>query len=424
MTILLIIISVSLTVSFICSVMEACVLSVGNADLAVIEQQRPAVGRIWRAFKENLQKPLAVILILNTFAHTIGAALGGAYFEMLYGSEWLIAFSLVISFVMIQWTEILPKTLGARFNRQLAPLIALPLQLLITLLTPVIKLVLLLNRPFERLKGHGEGSSPAEEINAIARSAFLARQIGAEQAGIIAAGARLGSRTASQIMVPADEISLLDADMPLPEAFIKAHLDSHTRYPLCEGNSPDRIVGYVNFKELVAILRTNPDNATLRGIMRPMLFVSPDQTCPELMKQLMGGRWHMAVVKEAGGRTTGLITMEDVMEELVGDIEDEFDHLPRTFHDLGGTRYAVGGGFPVADLAARLGVALPDASGSLADWIDARLGRVPKPNESFSSGRAEFTVRRVRRSRVFEAIVTLGREAAADGPRESGNKEK
>lgn len=404
--------------------MEACVLSLGSADLAVIEHQRPATGRIWRTFKENLQKPLAVILILNTFAHTIGAALGGAYFEMLYGEEWLIVFSVVISFIMIQWTEILPKTLGARFNRQLAPLIAKPLRLLITLLTPVIKLVLLLNRPFESLKGHGEGSSPEEEINAIARSAFLARQIGAEQAGIIAAGARLGSRKAAEMMVPVEEISYLDADMPLPEAFIKAHLEAHTRYPLCEGNSPDRVIGYVNFKELVAILRTNPDNATLRGIMRPILFVTPEQTAPELLKQLMSGRWHIAVVREAGGRTVGLVTVEDVIEDLVGDIEDEFDHLPRTFHDLGGTRYAVGGGFPAADLAAKLGVTLPDAAGSLADWIAARLGRVPKPNEAFSAGRAGFTVRRVRRSRVFEAIVTLGRETAGDGSREIGKGEK
>ena len=409
MTIIIVVMGVSLSISFLCSIMEACVLSVGNADLAVIEQKRPATGRIWRSFKENLQRPLAVILILNTFAHTIGAVLGGAYFEMLYGEKWLVAFSVAISFIMIQWTEILPKTLGARFNRRLAPFMAVPLQLLIKLLAPVIKLVLLLNRPFESLKGHEAKNSPEEEINAIARSAFLARKIGAEQAGIISAGARLGDKTAAQIMVPAEEISLLDADMPLQEAFIKAHLDAHTRYPICEGNSPDKIIGYINFKELVAILRTNPDNPTLRGIMRPMLFVAPDQTCPKLLKQLMGGRWHMAVVKKGDGRTMGLITIEDVIEELVGEIEDEFDHLPRTFHDLGGTRYAVGGGLPVDELATRLNIVLPDAVGSVSDWIAARLGRVPRQNESFSAGRAGFTVRRMRRSRVFEVMVTLGK---------------
>ncbi|KAF0127729.1 MAG: hypothetical protein FD189_275 [Elusimicrobia bacterium] len=401
---LLLVTGFALAVSFICSLAEACVLSLGNADIAVIEEKKPAAGRIWRSFKENLQKPLAVILILNTFAHTLGAVFGGAYFESLYGEKWLFVFSLVLTFVMIQWTEILPKTLGARFNRKLASPIARPLELVVRLMNPVLRLVILLNRPFERFKAAG-GPSPAEEINAIARSAFLARQIGAEQAGIITAGARLGSRRAGEMMVPVEEISWLDAGMPLPEAFIKAHLDAHTRYPLCEGNSPDGIIGYVNFKELVAILRTNPDNATLRGIMRPILFVTPDQTAPELLKQLMGGRWHIAVVREAGGKTVGLVTVEDVIEDLVGDIEDEFDHLPRTFHDLGGTRYAVGGGFPAADLAAKLGVTLPDAAGSLADWMAGRLGRVPRPNESFSAGGAVFTVRRVRRSRVFEAIV-------------------
>ncbi|MEA3307042.1 MAG: CNNM domain-containing protein [Elusimicrobiota bacterium] len=414
MAIVIIVMGISLSISFLCSIMEACVLSVGNADLAVIEQKRPVTGRIWRSFKENLQKPLAVILILNTFAHTIGAVLGGAYFEMLYGEKWLIAFSVVISFIMIQWTEILPKTLGARFNRQLAPLMAMPLQMLIKLLTPVIKLVLFLNRPFESLREKGANCFPKEEINAIARSAFLARKIGAEQADIISAGAQLDDKTAAQIMVPSEEISLLDVDMPLQEAFVKAHLDAHTRYPLCEGNSPDKIIGYVNFKELVAIMHTNPDNATLRGIMRPMLFVAPEQTCPKLLKQFLGGRWHMAVVKEDGGRTTGLITLEDVIEEVVGEIEDEFDHLPRTFHDLGGTRYAVGGGFQVAKLAARLNILLPDSTGSVSDWIATRLGRVPKQHESFSVGRADFTVCRLRRSKTFEVIVTLKREAAGN----------
>ncbi|HBE88809.1 MAG TPA: hypothetical protein DDW67_06675, partial [Elusimicrobia bacterium] len=375
----------ALGISFLCSLVEACVLSLGNADIAVMEEKKPAAGGLWRSFKENLQKPLAVILIINTFAHTLGAVFGGAYFEVLYGEEWLFVFSLALTFVMIQWTEILPKTLGSRFKKSIAPFIARPMALLISLMRPFIRLVILLNRPFEAMRSGAE-SSPEEEINAIARSAFLARQMGAEQAGIIAAGARLGSRKAAEMMVPVEEISWLDAGMPLPEAFIKAHLDAHTRYPLCEGNSPDRIIGYVNFKELVAIMRTNPDNATLRGIMRPMLFVAPEQTGPELLRQLMGGRWHIAVVREAGGKTVGLVTVEDVMEDLVGDIEDEFDHLPRTFHDLGGTRYAVGGGFPAAELAAKLGVTLPDAAGSLADWMAARLGRVPRPNESFSAG--------------------------------------
>lgn len=395
----------ALAISFLCSLVEACVLSLGNSDIAAIEEKSPAAGRLWKDFKENLQRPLAVILITNTFAHTLGAVFGGAYFEELYGGEWLFVFSLVLTFVMIQWTEILPKTLGSRFKRKIAPFIARPMNLLIGLMRPVIRLVILLNRPFEGMKSGAE-ASPEEEINAIARSAFLARQMGAEQAGIIAAGARLGSRTAREIMVPVEEISWIDAGMPLPEAFIKAHLDAHTRYPLYEGNSPDRIIGYVNFKELVAIMRTNPANATLRGIMRPILFVSPDQTAPELLKQLMGGRWHIAAVREAGGKTVGLVTVEDVIEDLVGDIEDEFDHLPRTFHDLGGTRYSVGGGLPAAEAAAKLGTTIPDASGSLADWMAGKLGRVPRPNDSFSAGGAVFTVRRVRRSRVFEAMVT------------------
>lgn len=402
---LILILAISLSISFLCSILEACVLSVSNADLANIEQKNPRVGQIWRGFKKNLQKPLAVILILNTFAHTIGASLSGAHFEALYGKKWLVVFSIGVSFAMIQWTEILPKTIGAQFNRQLAPLIAIPLQWVITLFGPVVSLVHLLNRPFER-KGTTDEPSTADEITALAHAALLSRQMAPQQVRIIAAGAELAGKKARDIMVPVEEVSYLDADMSPLDAFIKAHMDAHTRYPLCESNDINHIIAYVNFKELVSILKTNPENATLRGIARPILFVPPDENCSSIIKSLVEGRWHIAVVRDAKGKTVGLLTMEDVIEELVGAIEDEFDRLPRTFHPLGENRFAVGGGLPMKELAERLKVTLPGMEGSVSDWIAARLGHIPRPNETVAAGDLYFHVRRIRRQRAFEVMVT------------------
>jgi len=410
LTTLVLILVVSLSISFVCSLLEACVLSISNADVATIEQKSPRLGRIWRDFKKNLQRPLAVILILNTFAHTIGASLSGAYFETLYGQKWLVVFSIAVSFAMIQWAEILPKTLGVQLNRQLAPLIAVPLQWVITVFGPVVDFVHLLNRPFDSKKAP-DAPSTADEITALAHSALLSRQMEPQQVKIIEAGADLAEKKAKEIMVPVEEISFLDADMSPQDAFLKAHMDAHTRYPLCENNDLDRIMAYVNFKELVSILRTNPENATLRGIARPILFVSPDQNGSAIIKSLVEGRWHIAIVRDADHKTIGLLTMEDVVEELVGAIEDEFDHLPRTFHPLGENRFAVGGGFPIKDLAQRLEVSLPGLEGSVSDWITARLGHTPRPNETAAAATLTFTVQRIRRQRAFEVMVTSKRSS-------------
>lgn len=402
---LILVLVVTLSISFFCSLLEACVLSVGNADIANIEQKQPKVGAIWRGFKADLHKPLAVILILNTFAHTIGAAVSGAYFETLYGEGWLVVFSIAVSFIMIQWTEILPKTLGALYNRRLASLIAFPLQWLIRFLGPIVWFVQFLNRPFESKKG-APAPSTADEIRALAQSALISKQMGPQEVKIIAAGAELSGQTAEQIMIPPDEISRIEADMPIQEAMIKAHLDAHTRYPLCVGNDLNKTVGYINFKELVAVLRTNPDNATLRGIARPILYISSDESCSSVLKKLVEGRWHIALVRDAKGNTVGLLTMEDVVEELVGEIEDEFDRLPKTFHSLGDTVFAVGGGLCATELAQKLGIKIPDAAGSVSGWIAARLDRAPRPNDTVRVGDWTFTVRRIRRQRAYEVMAT------------------
>ena len=128
MTIFLIAVSIALGVSFLCSLMEAALLSLTPSQVARLSERHPATGAIWRGVKANLERPIAVILILNTTAHTIGASVAGAQFDELWGDEWIWAFSIVFTLVMLQFTEILPKTLGVQFNTLLAPVIARPLQ--------------------------------------------------------------------------------------------------------------------------------------------------------------------------------------------------------------------------------------------------------------------------------------------------------
>jgi CBS domain containing-hemolysin-like protein len=122
---------VALIVSAMCSLAEAVLLSLTPSQVADLSNKNPKAGQIWRTFKTNIERPIAFILILNTSAHTIGASIAGSQFDELWGDEWIWLFSLIFTFAMLQFTEILPKGFGVRFNRKIAPYIAGPLSAMV-----------------------------------------------------------------------------------------------------------------------------------------------------------------------------------------------------------------------------------------------------------------------------------------------------
>ncbi len=413
MVLLLTAVLVALAVSFMCSLMEAALLSLTPGQLATLTQRHPRAASTWQRFKDNIEQPITAILILNTVAHTIGAFVAGAQVESQFGHSWLFAFSVVFTYLMLQFTEILPKSLGVRFNTALAPLMVDPLSLLIVLVRPIHWFIRLVNRPFEPRRRDGHRPSPLSEITALAGLARLSKLIDAHQERIIQGATRLSKTTARQLMVPVQDVTFLSTRQEVSDAIVTMHLDPHTRFPLCEDDNRDRVVGYINFKDLVAWARTNPADPSLRGVARPVRFVAPDESAAVLLKLFVDQHIHIAIVRGADGKTLGLITMEDIVEELVGDIEDEYDRLPRCCYVLTAGTLLVGGACPVSEVERALGVDLPDAQGTLAAWIERQLGRRPKTADSLSIAGRQFMVRRMRRGRVFEVLVTQPREEKA-----------
>ena len=407
MTLLLTSVFAALFISALCSVLEATVLSLTPSQVAQMSSHHRHAGAIWQEFKARIDRPIAVILIVNTAAHTIGATLAGAQFELLFGDEGLIWFSLLFTYLMLQFTEILPKTLGVNYNSRLAPLIAVPLAVLIRVLAPVVYLVHFINRPFERKRDDPLKAAPLEEITALAGMARLSNIISRHQERIIQGTSELSLKHIHDIMIPVEQVTFLSTSESLTDAIITAHLDPHTRFPICEDDDRNRVLGYVNFKEMIYRLRMNPADPSLHGIIRPVHFAVPDQPAAELLRAFVEHHEHMAIVRGDDGKTLGLVTLEDVIEELVGELEDEFDRLPRMLHALRGGTWMVGGGVPVAELASKLGLTLPDAHGSTSAWLIRRFGHIPKPNEIHREDGAEFMVRRTRRGKVFEVSATI-----------------
>jgi putative hemolysin len=399
-------VAAALGISAICSLLEAVVLSLTPGQVDDLVRTHPRAGAIWQGFKAQIQRPIAVILVLNTAAHTVGATIAGAKFEEQFGDAGLVWFSILFTYLMLQFTEILPKTMGVKYNRPLAPLVAGPLVFFVKILAPLLWIIHFVNKPFER-KSTGHDVSTLEEIAALAGLARLGGLLGVHQERIIRGASRLSRMTAKQLMIDLKEISFLSTSQTLHDALMAAHEDPHTRFPICEDNDKNKVAGYVNFKEMIYWSRTNPADPGLLGIIRPVHFALPDTPAPELLKAFVDRHEHIAIIQTATGETLGLVTLEDLVEELVGELEDEFDRLPRMLHHMTGGTWMVGGGVPMPSLAEKLNINLGDASGNLSKWIIDRFGRMPRVGEVHREAGLEFMIRRIRRGKVFEVAITM-----------------
>ena len=391
----------ALFTSHICSLMEAALLSISPSQMAELRQKHSATGELVIALKREIDKPLAVILICNTAAHTIGAAVAGASFAELGYGKYMGAFSLVFTLLMVQYTELLPKTLGVRFNTSVMRVAARPLHIASIVLAPLIKLTKLINRPFE---GRAPARpTPAEEISALAAMARSSQVISSRQERIIKMVPSLSEKTADQVMIALEDVSFLDADMTLADAINATGNDFHTRYPLCIEGDRSRVPGYVNIKEIILAVQHGKEDMKVSDIMRPIAFANTDDSASKLLEMFAAQHCHMTIVRDnQSGKTCGLVTLEDIVEELIGDLDDEFDPLPRTFYQPGDNLWVIGGGIPLTQLARDTKLDLPRRSESVSAWFGRELGKQVKVGDTLTWKNAVFFVRKIRRGQAWE----------------------
>ncbi|MBQ6827783.1 MAG: DUF21 domain-containing protein, partial [Thermoguttaceae bacterium] len=351
----------ALCVSAMCSLAESVLLSLSTAQIAEIKGKNKRIGEIWEGFKKNVDAPITSILAVNTAAHTIGSTVGGAALgSMVEGTiceKWGVGvFSCVFTFLTLQYTEILPKTLGVRYNKRFAFAVARPLWFATTFGAPIIKFIRLCNKPFEPRGSAGDALSSIQELRYLTNAAEDSNQIDEEQADVILETLDLNQTTVREIMTPIDEAKTLDAGLTLEEAMKKAIEDGHTRFPIA--NAKGGVDKYVNFKEIargVARKQLNGETFATNGcselekIARELLVVSPDAVASEMMQYFVDESQHIAVVRdEATGENVGILTLEDIVEEMLGEIKDEFDSHNRI--DEREDSLLCGGGCELADV--------------------------------------------------------------------------
>jgi putative hemolysin len=425
----LLIIVLMLTVNAVFAAYEMALAAVSRARLEVLLKANRRGARSAVHMKDRLEASLAVIQLGITLAGAIAAATGGAGVD-----EWLsprlaqtlgtsvatseflalLLFVIPLSAVTIIFAELVPKMIGINNKEAVALALSPAMSVVSSIFRPVIFVFETLVKQLVRVGQSGitgEGSQEDRtgllELRAAASLARATRIIGPLEERIVVAAAQLSARAVAEAMVQARDIATIPADASMMDALEAAHIHMHTRYPVCKENgNPQSIAGYVTFKDIVTAMKTDPACSGIRGIIRPLSKLDAKTTLAKALTDMIRERIHIALVMD-GDRVLGLLTMEDIVEELVGDIHDEYDHLPSHIHPIG-DGWLSGGGVLIESLKTTLGgPVFPDTDGRLmlADWADRARENSPRSGDTIRKDGVEVLVRKIRRNRVSEAVV-------------------
>ncbi len=323
MELLLLYVGLALGVSFLCSILESVLLSVTPSYVAAEEKAGRRAGAQLRKLKADIDRPLAAILTLNTIAHTAGAAGAGAQALEVFGSAYVALVSVILTLLILVFSEIVPKTIGARYWKRLAPWVASALRPLIAVLYPFVLLSNALASVLARKTT--EPTVSREELSAIGEVMAQEGMLEKSESQVLASLLRFRSLTARDIMTPRTVLVALDEATSVAEAARDEAKMRFSRIPVYRG-AIDQVTGYALKHDLLLKLSRGDGACPVRDIARELVTVADSTRVPELFEQMIRNREHIALVVDRFGGTAGVVTLEDVVETVLGlEIVDEVD---------------------------------------------------------------------------------------------------
>lgn len=320
MTLLITFVVLSISVSFICSILEAALLSLTPSYIAQLRGDNQKLHDQLALLKERIDQPLAAILTLNTVAHTVGATGVGAQVMVVFGEGYLAIASVVMTLLILLVSEIYPKIVGARYWRQVAPWLPGILGTMIWILKPFIWMS---DRIMGLFGGHTHELHIREEIKALSILGRESEQLSEDEQRVIANIIDLREINVRDIMTPRVICNVLKPSMLVSDFVAQIKTENHSRYPvLDEDEAPLGILFRYD------IIHADLD-ASIQTLLKPFVVVPATMNVEQVMRKLMNERQHMGLVYDEYGTWLGLVTMEDAIETILGKpILDETDEIP------------------------------------------------------------------------------------------------
>ena len=314
----------ALSVSFLCSILEAVLLSITPSYVATLaSEERPSAQRM-RKLKEDIDRPLAAILSLNTVAHTVGASGAGAQALEIFGDQYVAAASAVLTLLILVFSEIIPKTLGARYWKRLGPLAASILPVLIALTLPLVWMSQFITRMLGGSGHHGPTLS-RQEFEVLTDIGSRDGIFDEEESRILKNLFRLSDLRAQDVMTPRTVILSFDEEDTVREVLGDEKAMRFSRIPVRAGGL-DKITGYALKQDILLRSARDEHELTLRELRRDLLVLPITTNLHNALDRMLERQEHIALLVDEYGGTAGLLTMEDLVETLLGlEIVDESD---------------------------------------------------------------------------------------------------
>lgn len=314
----------ALILSFLCSILEAVLLSTPMSFITMKENEGNSKALKFKQFKQDIDQPISAILSLNTIAHTVGAAGVGAQSNIIFGDEYFALTSALLTLLILVLTEIIPKTVGARYWRQLAMPVTSIIQALVWITYPLVLLSQYITKAVS--SGKQSLSVSREEVSAMVDVAAEEGVFETKENKMIQNLIKLDDITARDIMTPSSVVEIAEEDMTLREFYANPNYNNYSRIPIYNEENDDYIRGYVLRQTILEKLAEDKFNLCLGDIIRPILTFPETASVSTIWETLLAKKEHISVIIDEYGCFRGIVTLEDVIESMLGmEIVDEKD---------------------------------------------------------------------------------------------------
>jgi CBS domain containing-hemolysin-like protein len=402
-------------VAAIASATETAMTSVGRLRVRHLAEEGSSAAAVLARLQQEPNRYLSTVLVVNTMA-LILASFATTLLSVRYVAAGLgfwgdLTVSLALAIFLLIFAEVTPKTIAIGRAERLALLAAGPVDALASFLRPVLWFITLIARAITGGRAARAPYLTEEELMTVLHVSEEQGVIQEEEREMIHGIIQIGDKLVREVMVPRTDIRAVPRGCGLEEIVRMSRHHGHTRLPVYE-NDLDHIVGLINVKDLVLLLTADGTEFDLDAIMRPIRYTPQAKKVDELLHQMQAEKVHMMIVLDEYGGTAGLVTLEDLLEEIVGEIRDEYDLAEEEpIAVLSDHEALVDAGFPMAELNDRLDLGLEESEDydSVGGYVYATLGSVPEAGAKFDMGRVHWTVEKVDGRRILKVLLRSDR---------------
>lgn len=385
----------------------------------LIQSGHPSARRVAKIV-EQPERFLATVLLGINFFETAVATLGTIIaVSLIRDANWAVAVAtIVITIVTLIFAELVPKSLAVRYGERLALRYVRPLEIISTVLYPLVYILNHIGIRFTRLVGETEITRPTiseEEFRTAINIGQAEGVVEGNEAEMLHKVFEFTDRPVSKVMVPRTEIAWVEQGTKLSD-FLNLYTQEHySRFPVYK-DSTDNVVGILHAKDVLLKLTDESDSrdSVIDDLVRPAFFVPEGKHLGELLAEMRDGGHHAAIVVDEFGGIAGMVTLGQLTEEIVGDIRDELTDREKDFIVTGDSTFQLDGGFKIEEANEELKLNLPGGDyETVAGFILSHLGRIPKQGEHFKYQDLKFVVTDMRGMKIEKVIVTREKSVAA-----------